>query len=615
MKDNYIHRREKEDNLFSRLQEETIKELQELSGNVWTDYNLHDPGVTIAEILNYALYELQYLLQFPFETYLASDGKIDFEKLGLFSKYILTEDSIVTVKDYENLIRKNIDGIMNCSVTLNEKNKYMITVELDNDTDYDKTINKITELYHSHRNLCETLEKVDVGKINISRGNRSAASSSPQFNTEAMPFNIKNNFPNEYYSVQNNFPDTYGLNEKGMSAGITDEHEAKIMQLKAYMLIYDHLLAHTLHQAINANRILELSGETVPAYKPGFKISKIKELTDDNKFQNNKLQSKDFLALQKSHYLDFLDVIYGEDTKSFFPDEDNITEQNRKRIELIKKLTLLNANRNRSFNILDKDIDNNSPIQRIISAIFGYNNNGKESIAELLSKYKLRLINDTEFFRDYDYLDTRHIIEYMESKSFDYKIEEVPEEKIVFEEYMFNDLESNLNFFWYNILFESFLYYGNSIGNYRIINNPETNSYLLTFGIPNNKRWTNLGFSADKSLLIRLANQLQSFFNLLINSPGKTVYLIEHILLNLDDEEYNKLTIVIPDRGENDKIKEKYESFISDRLPAYLDIHIVWLSFEKLYHFEENYFLWRKAMADKDTDKAREYAEEVRGER
>ena len=51
-----IERIQQEKNFFEVLQEESLAQLQELSGNVWTDYNLHDPGVTILEQLNYALW-------------------------------------------------------------------------------------------------------------------------------------------------------------------------------------------------------------------------------------------------------------------------------------------------------------------------------------------------------------------------------------------------------------------------------------------------------------------------------------------------------------------------------------------------------------------------------
>jgi hypothetical protein len=45
---------------FESLRQIGIDHLQRMSGKVWTDYNLHDPGVTILEILCYAVTDLGY---------------------------------------------------------------------------------------------------------------------------------------------------------------------------------------------------------------------------------------------------------------------------------------------------------------------------------------------------------------------------------------------------------------------------------------------------------------------------------------------------------------------------------------------------------------------------
>ncbi|MEI3154042.1 MAG: hypothetical protein V8S95_02245 [Odoribacter sp.] len=41
--------------VYVALQKDTIDRLQRLSGKVWTDFNAHDPGITILDVLNYAL--------------------------------------------------------------------------------------------------------------------------------------------------------------------------------------------------------------------------------------------------------------------------------------------------------------------------------------------------------------------------------------------------------------------------------------------------------------------------------------------------------------------------------------------------------------------------------
>lgn len=43
---------------YNFLREEGIRHIQQLAGKVWTDYNVHDPGITILELLSYAITDL-----------------------------------------------------------------------------------------------------------------------------------------------------------------------------------------------------------------------------------------------------------------------------------------------------------------------------------------------------------------------------------------------------------------------------------------------------------------------------------------------------------------------------------------------------------------------------
>src|ERR1700748_1123253 len=47
--------------------------IQQFSKDVWTDYNVHDPGITILEILSYAITYLAYRTGLPMEDILARE--------------------------------------------------------------------------------------------------------------------------------------------------------------------------------------------------------------------------------------------------------------------------------------------------------------------------------------------------------------------------------------------------------------------------------------------------------------------------------------------------------------------------------------------------------------
>ena len=57
---------------YERIYREGIDILQILSGANWTDYNEHDPGVTVLENISYALTNLSYKADLPMKDILRS---------------------------------------------------------------------------------------------------------------------------------------------------------------------------------------------------------------------------------------------------------------------------------------------------------------------------------------------------------------------------------------------------------------------------------------------------------------------------------------------------------------------------------------------------------------
>ena len=69
---------------FAGLRRQGLKYAQQLSGEIWTDYNLHDPGVTILEQLCFALTDLLYRTGYAVPDLLTdADGEPDYTALGL----------------------------------------------------------------------------------------------------------------------------------------------------------------------------------------------------------------------------------------------------------------------------------------------------------------------------------------------------------------------------------------------------------------------------------------------------------------------------------------------------------------------------------------------------
>ncbi|MDW3194751.1 MAG: hypothetical protein R8G66_20395 [Cytophagales bacterium] len=99
---------------FKALQEEAIEGIQNLAGDLWTDYNTHDPGVTILENLVFAITDLCYKLGFDVQDYLVDEeGQLDHEHLGLYTPGQILTTNPVTIQDFRKVLFDQIDEIEN----------------------------------------------------------------------------------------------------------------------------------------------------------------------------------------------------------------------------------------------------------------------------------------------------------------------------------------------------------------------------------------------------------------------------------------------------------------------------------------------------------------------
>jgi len=159
---------------FDSLRSEAIKLIQQLSGNVWTDYNLHDPGITILEQLLYAITDLIYRTEFAIEDYLAvEDGSIDLEAQGLHGPAEIFSCRATTTRDYRKLLLNKVavadnvwlSAMSEQSGTAQCRGLYRLSVKLAQGLDRhdrDAAIQHLRAAYLGARNLCE-----DVGEIKL----------------------------------------------------------------------------------------------------------------------------------------------------------------------------------------------------------------------------------------------------------------------------------------------------------------------------------------------------------------------------------------------------------------------------------------------------------------
>ena len=163
-----------------------LKHVQDLSSRIWTDYNVHDPGITILELLCYSLTDLGYRASYPVKDLLASEtGNAEKMAGQFFTARQIFPNRALTNRDYRKILI-DLDGVKNAWIfnhrqsyfadtVLGELRKddpglegieeiilsglYDVTIEYDDNItttmQKEEVRQRVTALLHSNRNLGE----------------------------------------------------------------------------------------------------------------------------------------------------------------------------------------------------------------------------------------------------------------------------------------------------------------------------------------------------------------------------------------------------------------------------------------------------------------------------
>jgi hypothetical protein len=97
---------------FNKLRSEGIAYLGKLSGQLWTDHNVHDPGITILEELCYALLDLGYRTNLPVADILSKNTADTSKENNFFTPAQILSCNPLTITDYRKLLI-DIEGVRN----------------------------------------------------------------------------------------------------------------------------------------------------------------------------------------------------------------------------------------------------------------------------------------------------------------------------------------------------------------------------------------------------------------------------------------------------------------------------------------------------------------------
>ena len=301
---------------YSFLREKGLEYIEQLSSSLWTDYNSHDPGVTILELLCYAITDLGLRIDLPIENILAPENKSATKIAGQF--YTATQilpTKPVTELDYRKLFI-DIKGIKNCWLKPFEKTIYYdckkdklaykpkllknksgsfkfqglnaIIVDFDElnedifstselkEKEYNRIKDEITSLYHQNRNLCEDL--VDISKVETHPISVCATIDvEPDADEELIHANVLRAI-DKYFSPSIKF---YSLTEM-FSKGYASDHIFEGPVLKSGFIDHKELEAAGLRKEVRLSDLMQIIMDV-----EGVNVIKEISITDCNNYNEN----------------------------------------------------------------------------------------------------------------------------------------------------------------------------------------------------------------------------------------------------------------------------------------------------------------------------------------
>jgi uncharacterized protein len=159
---------------FTVLRDLGIKHFEKMGSKLWTDFNLHDPGITIMEVLCYAITDLGYRTNFSIEDILASSNNHPNQKQFFDALEILTCNA-VTENDFRKILI-DLDGIKNAWLvkTTHQEMPLFANTDAQNNwaTAFTKGTNakdaevKLNGLYDVYIDLEDDVDQKDLDRVN-----------------------------------------------------------------------------------------------------------------------------------------------------------------------------------------------------------------------------------------------------------------------------------------------------------------------------------------------------------------------------------------------------------------------------------------------------------------
>jgi hypothetical protein len=423
---------------------------------------------------------------------------------------------------------------------------------------------------------------------------------------------------------------------QGIPKSAPIEVKAKARQFKAYLVIFEQLMANFMTNLDSIKSLFSLRTDVPTSYSvQTLTEQQIDDLsavypTDAKNVLSRIVASFDHYSERKGRLLDYLLALYGERFSqnalrhfNYYCREDEVEQ-----LIIANKVTYLESivklGRDRAA-ALDYSVTNEHPRSGLalrVGMLLGFEQrqNGLLTDALLSLGFELRShhlykeikANSDDFtLFNFQSLDESRLNSVEQAQLLDNnKLTSV-------REYLENITETIL--VKNALLSERFLREGIYLERYCIAQFATHQDYVLTFKLDDNTLWQ-LGIYKDRASANLAANNLRQCL-LLLNQASEGLHIIEHILLRpqqqdesyvtelVEDEDFFsfRLSVIFPSwtsRCHDEQFRTLAKETLQINAPAHISPEIYWLDFPQMLEFEEVYHHWMRVKSDKDYNAA-----------
>jgi hypothetical protein len=194
-----------------------------------------------------------------------------------------------------------------------------------------------------------------------------------------------------YYPMQYHLPETYGVGPHGLKVPSSDQRKAQAKQLKAYLLLFEHLLSVFLKQLGHFKDILSINPTISKSYFASlFKEQELKGVSElyvsiEENFFHDLLEDRNQFLDRRNGFLDHLLARFAESFSEYalmlyqaYGSEEKAEEELIfDKINFLEKFPVISANRAKAFNYKDETMvchpGNTSGLSERIRVVLGLN--------------------------------------------------------------------------------------------------------------------------------------------------------------------------------------------------------------------------------------------------